>query len=118
MKKSLVVVGILLAVALAGLAIGMAGMRARHLMANHPGAGSAGTSTAVGRNNATKDNRTLRVIRFAKNPLPAPPFLVNDLDGNFVSTAAWRGKVVMLNFWATWCPPCREEIHELISLAN
>ena len=121
MKKSLIVVVILVAVALAGLAIGMTGMRARRLMANHPGAGSAGTSTAVdkaNRNNATNDNGTLRVIRFAKNPLPAPPFLVNDLDGNFVSTAAWRGKVVMLNFWATWCPPCREEIHELISLAN
>ena len=48
---------------------------------------------------------TSRVIRFAKNPTPAPPFLVNDLDGNVISTAAWHGKVVVLNFWATWCPP-------------
>lgn len=58
------------------------------------------------------------VIRFAKNPQPAPPFLLRDLDGNMVSTAAWQGKVVLLNFWATWCPPCREEIPILIELSK
>lgn len=58
------------------------------------------------------------VIRFANNPQPVPPFLVNDLDGNPVSTAAWKGKVVFINFWATWCPPCRAEIPVLIDLAN
>ena len=47
-----------------------------------------------------------------------PAFLVNDLDGNPVSTAAWKGKVVFVNFWATWCPPCRAEIPVLIDLAN
>ena len=47
-----------------------------------------------------------------------PAFLVNDLDGNPVSTAAWKGKVVFINFWATWCPPCRAEIPVLIDLAN
>jgi thiol-disulfide isomerase/thioredoxin len=59
-----------------------------------------------------------RVIRFASNPQPMPPFLVTDLDGNPVSTAAWKGKVVFINFWATWCPPCRAEIPVLIDLAN
>ena len=59
-----------------------------------------------------------RIVRFASNPQPVPPFLVTDLDGNPVSTAAWKGKVVFVNFWATWCPPCRAEIPVLIDLAN
>ncbi|HSY58616.1 MAG TPA: TlpA disulfide reductase family protein [Terriglobales bacterium] len=58
------------------------------------------------------------VIRFAKNPQPVPPFLLQDLDGNAVSTAQWQGKVVILNFWATWCPPCRDEIPLLVELAK
>ena len=58
------------------------------------------------------------VIRFAKNPQPVPPFLLQDLDGNAVSTAQWQGKVVILNFWATWCPPCRDEIPLLVGLAK
>src|SRR5579864_7294463 len=57
-----------------------------------------------------------KVIRFAKNPEPAPPILLHDISGKIVSTADFKGKVVILNFWATWCPPCREEIPELVQL--
>jgi thiol-disulfide isomerase/thioredoxin len=59
-----------------------------------------------------------RVVRFASNPQPMPAFLVNDIAGNPVSTASWKGKVVLLNFWATWCPPCRAEVPVLVDLAN
>jgi thiol-disulfide isomerase/thioredoxin len=58
------------------------------------------------------------VIRFASNPQAVPPFLVRDINGEVVSTAEWHGKVVFLNFWATWCPPCREEVPELIELQS
>jgi thiol-disulfide isomerase/thioredoxin len=64
------------------------------------------------------DDDSDKVIRLVRDPSPAPPFLLNDLDGNPISTAAYHGKVVLINFWATWCPPCNEEIPEMIALAN
>jgi len=43
---------------------------------------------------------------------PAPELTLYNLDGKEVSLSDFRGKVVLLNNWATWCPPCREEMPE------
>ena len=51
-----------------------------------------------------------------KNYLSAPDFTLTDLSGNEISLSSLSGKVVFLNFWATWCPPCKKEIPGFIEI--
>ncbi len=44
----------------------------------------------------------------------APDFKIQDLQGRTLALADYKGKVLVINFWATWCPPCRREIPDLI----
>lgn len=46
----------------------------------------------------------------------APSFSLPDLEGKEISLEQYRGKIVLLDFWATWCPPCRLSIPELVKL--
>ena len=52
----------------------------------------------------------------AQEGAAAPDFTLSDLSGKQVQLSSLKGKVVLVNFWATWCPPCREEIPSMVKL--
>ena len=57
-------------------------------------------------------------LQFVNNPAPVSEITMEDLDGRQISSRDWQGKATIVNFWATWCAPCLEEIPDLIQLQD
>jgi thiol-disulfide isomerase/thioredoxin len=55
------------------------------------------------------------VVAFSQESRPAE-LTLKDIHGRYIRLSNYRGRVVLINFWATWCPPCRKEIPDLIKL--
>lgn len=118
MKKSYLI-GILLACAALVVVLGATATHWEHVFAAKSSAAHKAGAPAKNANAAQPaDDEGVKVVRFASNAIEAPPFLVSDIQGHVISTAQFPGHVVLLVFWATWCPPCREEIPELKELQD
>jgi thiol-disulfide isomerase/thioredoxin len=76
--------------------------------------GAQARDTAIAPEIRTAFSRARISVLRAKTP--APDFTAARLDGSPARLSALRGKVVFLNFWATWCPPCREEMPSMETL--
>jgi peroxiredoxin len=65
----------------------------------------------------TKSMTSLPVSKMQQTQIrPAQSFTAKTIDGKSIQLSSYRGKVILINYWATWCPPCVAEIPDLVKL--
>ena len=113
-KKRLLLI---LAGGIAGLAAGLAGVYGIATLTGNAG-GDAACRPAVelARKLAPLARGEVAAIKVAKSGLKVPDIAFQDAAGKPLALAHWRGRTVLLNLWATWCVPCRQEMPALDAL--
>jgi len=74
------------------------------------------TACSKEKSEGKKDGAPSKAVTAAAEGSMAPDFSIKDLQGKEVKLSELKGKVVLVNFWATWCPPCKEEIPSMVKL--
>ena len=113
-KKSLGFIGVLSVAALIAAIWIVARPSRVPLPADQPAEDLAPVASHAGHDHVGADGKI--ALQFYRDPKAIADVTMKDLDGHAISTASLKGKVVIINFWATWCPPCRAEIPDLIKL--
>jgi thiol-disulfide isomerase/thioredoxin len=107
----------ILAGALAGLVVGLAGVYGIGSLSRNAGGDPAcRPALTVAKKIEPLAHGEVAAVNAAKSPLKVPDLTFADASGKQLSLADWRGKTVLLNLWATWCVPCRQEMPTLDAL--
>jgi thiol-disulfide isomerase/thioredoxin len=102
---------------LAGLAVGFAGVYGiGAVLRNGSGDKACRPAVALAQKLDALTRGEVAAVNVAKSPLKVPDLTFASADGKPLSLADWRGKTVLLNLWATWCVPCRQEMPTLDAL--
>jgi thiol-disulfide isomerase/thioredoxin len=100
-----------------GVAIGLAGVYGiATLTGNAGGDAACRPAVTLAKKLAPFVRGEVAAVNIASKPLKLPDLSFHDASGKPMSLAAWRGRTVLLNLWATWCVPCRKEMPTLDAL--
>ena len=109
--------GKFVAVAALAAAVGLGGVYGIASLARNPNeAGVCSQARAVAQRIAPLARGEVAALTVATTPRQLPELTFQQPDGKQINLAAWRGRTVLLNLWATWCVPCRQEMPALDTL--
>jgi thiol-disulfide isomerase/thioredoxin len=100
----------------AGVTVGLAAVYGIGTRGRNPDAAACGPAVERARALAPLARGEVAAVTVATKPLKLPPVAFKDADGKTHTLDEWRGRTVLLNLWATWCVPCREEMPALDAL--
>src|SRR5574344_2241503 len=67
---------------------------------------------------SAEDDDDKYAVELLKTGTPAPDFKLTDINGNAVSLSQFKGKYVVVDFWASWCPDCQNDMPNMVNIYN